>query len=249
MTWTQIGWIIIGLAAVLLAGLNVLIRRSKPYKVRINPSIKRLQDQRVVAVERGKGRQVVLGDRFWSHAYPGLGLHALSALPGLVSPEDKGEGGQVVSTGSGALALFAREIVQGCYQDGFSPDLQDRKLPVSLPGPTPLAFTAGLLPELSMHSPGSLAMFGSFGMSSPLWAEAAYMKGGHVFAAAGSITAQAALFLTVSDLLIGEEVFMLPGLLAPIAPNQAAWLTEDILRVALMILLIVASALKMAGLL
>ena len=249
MTWTQIGWTVIALAAVLLAGFSLLFGRRYKYLARTSPAVKRLQDQRVIAVERGVGRQVVLGDGLWTHAYPGLGLHALSMLPGMVSPEDSVEGGQVISTGSGALVLFARQIVQGCYQDGFSPGLQERVLPVSLPGPTPLSFTAGLLPGFSTQPPGSLAMFGSFGLSAPLWAEAAQIKGGHVFAAAGSITAQAALFLNVHDLLIGEEVFMLPGLIKTTASYQAGWLTEDILRVSLMALLIVAAILKMAGLL
>jgi hypothetical protein len=249
MTWTQIGWSIIALAAILLAGFNLLIRHRYQYRARINPAVNRFQDQRVIAFERGVGRQVVIGEGLWTHAYPGLGLHALFTLPGMISHEDRAEGGQVVSAGSGVLVLFARQIVEGCYQDGFSPGLQDRELPVSLPGPTPLSFTAGLLPDLSLQSPGSLAMFGSFGLSAPLWAEAAQIKGGHVFAAAGSITAQAALFLNVRDLLIGEEIFMLPGLMRPTAPNQAGWLTEDILRVSLMALLIVAAILKMAGLL
>lgn len=249
MTWTQIGWTIIALAAVLLTGFSLLFRRRYQYLARKNPAVNRLQDQRVIAVERGVGRQVVLGEGFWTHAYPGLGLHALSLLPRMICPEDSVEGGQVISTGSGALVLFARQIVLGCYQDGFSPGLQERVLHVSLPGPTPLSFTAGLLPELSLHPPGSLAMFGSFGLSAPLWAEAVQIKGGRVFAAAGSITAQAALFLNVRDLLIGEEVFMLPGSMEPTASNQAGWLTEDILRVSLMALLIVAAILKMAGLL
>jgi hypothetical protein len=249
MTWTQIGWTVIALAAVLLAGFSLLFRRRYSYLARKNPAVERLQDQQVIAVERGLGRQVVLGEGFWTHAYPGLGLHALLTLPGVVSPEDSVEAGQVISTSSGALVLFARQIVQGCYQGGFSPGLQERGLPVSLPGPTPFSFTAGLLPDLSTQPLGSLAMFGSFGLSAPLWAEAAQIKGAHVFAAAGSITAQATLFLNVRDLLIGEEVFMLPGLMKTTAVNQAGWLTEDVLRAALMVLLIIASVLKMAGLL
>ena len=247
MTWTQIGWTIIALSAVLLVGFSLFFRHRYRYQVRNIPAVKQLEDQRVIAVERGMGRQVVLGEGLWTHAYPGLGLHALAILPGIVSPEDSVEGGQVISTGSGVLALFASQIVQGYYQNGFSPSLQDRMQSVSLPGPTPLAFTAGLLPDLSAKPPGSLALFGSFGLSAPLWAEAAQINGGHVFAAAGSVTAQAALFLNVRDLLIGEEVFMLPGLMEPTALNQAGWLTEDILRVALMALLIVAVILKVAG--
>lgn len=247
MTWVQIGWTVIFLAVVLLVGFSLIFKTGRRYPVRQLPAVKALFDQRVIAIERGEGRQVVLGNRFWSRAYPGLGLHALSVLPSLVSTEVMVDGGQVVSAGTGELVLFARQIIQGVYRDGFSPALEPVINPVQLPGPTPLAFTAGLLTEINLHSPGSLALFGSFGLSAPLWAEAASIKGGNVFAAAGLISAQAALFLNVRDVLIGEEIFMLPGAMEPTAVNQAGWITEDILRVLLMVLMLAAAVMKMVG--
>ena len=247
MTWGQIGWSMIALAVVLLVGFSLIFKDGRRYHVRHLPAVKALFDQRVIAVERGEGRQVVLGHRFWSRAYPGLGLHALSALPSLVSPEMMVDGGQAVSAGAGELVLFARQIVHGGYRDGFSAGLEAGMSPIQLPGPTPLSFTAGLLTEINLHSPGSLALFGSFGQCSPLWAEAAFIKGGNVFAAAGLISAQAALFMSVRDLLIGEEVFLLPGLMEATPVNQAGWLTEDILRALLIVLILVAAVMKMVG--
>jgi hypothetical protein len=92
-----------------------------------------------------------------------------------------------------------------------------------------------------------MGLFGNFGQTGALLAEAAEMNGGHPLAAAGSVDAQAALFLVTRDLMIGEEVFMLPGLIDPTPSNQAGWVSEDILRIALMVLLVIAAGLKMAG--
>lgn len=245
MTWAQIGWTMIALGAVLLLGLRFLFGQGRHgYDVRNLSIVASLLDQRVSSIERGLGRQVILGDKFWSRSYPGLGLHALTVLNSLISPQAMADGLENVNAGAGGLVVFARQIVLGQYQDGFS-----MHLPVSLPGPTPLSFLAGVLPEINREPLGSLAIFGQFGSTAPLWTEGAALKGVDGFAAAGSLSAQAALFLSVRDVLMGEEVFMLPGLFDPTPQAQADWLTEDILRVMLMVLIVAAALLKMAGVL
>ena len=242
MTWTQIGWTVIGLSAVLLIVFSILFKGKRQYKVRKFTSPGVFQKQRVAAIERGQARHLVLGDQFWSRSYPALGLHALATLPSLATSEDLLDGEQLLSAGAGELVLFARQIVEGHYQGGFS-----THLPVFLPGPTPFSFLAGFIPETGLHPPGSVGMFGNFGLTAALLSEAVELREGQVFAAAGSITAQAALFMKTQDLLIGEEVFLLPGGFEPTAVNQAGWVTEDIIRLALMILLVIAAGLKMAG--
>jgi len=214
------------------------------YRTRQLPAVKAFLDHRIRAIERGEKRQVVLGEQFWSRAYPALGLQALSVLPSLVSLDAAADDRQSVTAGSGELVLFARQIIRGSYQDGFSSGLC-----VALPGPTPLSFLAGFLPELGYHPTGSLGLLGNYGQFGALLTERAVMRGAHTFAAAGSISAQAALFLNVRDLLIGEEVFMLPGLIDPTPSRLASLATEDILRVLLMALLVIAAILKMAGVL
>lgn len=244
MTWTEIGWVIIALGAVLLAGFNFLFTRRFRYQARAISAVEAFLDHRVRSVERGETRQVLLGDQFWSRAYPALGLHALSVYSGLVRVDKNADEGQLAAAGTGELVLFARQIVQGRYQNGVSTHLS-----VTLPGPTPLSFVAGLLPEMGLHPPGTVGLFGNYGYMGAVLTEAAMMKGAHVFTAAASITAQAALFFNLRDLLIGEEVFMLPGLLDPTPGNQAGWATEDILRVLLMAFLVIVAGLKMAGVL
>ncbi len=242
MTWPEIGWVIIGLAAVLLVVFNIRFKRRGRYPVRTQPMVQSYVDQRACAVERGERRWVLLGDQFWSRAYPALGLQALSVFSSLGKVDPLADEGHIVAAGTGELALFARQIAQGSYQGGVS-----SRLVVALPGPTPFSFLAGAMAELGLHPLGSMGLFGNFGQTGALLAEAAEMKGGHLLAAAGSVDAQAALFLVTRDLMIGEEVFMLPGLIDPTPSNQAGWVSEDILRIALMVLLVIAAGLKLAG--
>ncbi len=247
MTWSLVGWMVIGLGVVLLLAFSFLFKGHKGYPVRRFPAVERLVASRVTALEQGKKCAVVLGHRFWSSAYPGLGLQALSILPTVLSEENAAEGGQVVAVGDGSLLMLARQIVGKCYRDGFSKALHNPDLSVSLPGMTPISFTAGLLPELHSHSYGALVLAGNYGPEAIMWAESLADRAEYVFAAAGTLSSQAALFPSVQDSLIGEEIFMLPGLVDGQPVDQAALLTEDILRIGCVLLLLVGVILKLAG--
>ena len=244
MTWNDIGWAIVGLGAVLLAVFKLILNNDHKHPLRGKTAIKALRKAQVRALEQGKKRQVIIGEHLWSRAYPGLGLHALSTLPEVVSLESLMEGKQAISAG-GDLAVLARQVIQGHYQNGYSYGLLHS--PVGVLGVGSFSFAAGLLPELLKDSPGSMTILGDHGFEAGLLANAVQTKGGHVFSATGSLTAQAALYLTVRDLLIGEEIFLLPGLIKPTPGSQAGWTVEDILRIVLIVLLILISILKASG--
>jgi hypothetical protein len=194
-------------------------------------------------------RGVFIGHRLWYRAYPGLGLAAVSALPALVDMENMADGGQLVTASDGGLLALARQITLGTYQGGFSQPLSEALSALSLPGVSPLSYTAGMLSELRTQPYGSLALFGNYGPEALLWAEAVSDKNEVVVAAAGSLSSQAALFLSVQGLLIGEEVFAVKGLVKPETVDDAAWMAEDILRMLLILLIVIGAVLKMAGVL
>ena len=249
MTWSMVGWAVIILAAVLLILFTFLFKKNSHYQARHQTSVDVLKSERVTAVERGERRQIILGNQLWSPAYSGLGLHALVTLPVFVNSAAIADRGQGVATSDGSLLVIARQITRGSYQDGYSELIDETIQHVTLPGVTPFSFTVGILHQLAVQKPRSLALFGVYGSESALWAASASDQGGEVFAAAGSLEAQAVLFLSVRDLLIGEEVYLMPGLVNPTPADQAAWLTEDIIRVLLIALLIAGAALKLGGVL
>ncbi len=249
MNWPLVGWIFLGFSAAVLIFLSILFRYRKGPSVRNLSAVQALRMSQTASMEGGQSRQVVLGDQFWSRLYPGLGLHALSLVPSFLDPESIADGSLTLSGGDGCLVLFANQVVQSRYQDGFSSSLASMGVRRSLPGATPLSSITGLLPELTSRPYGSLALFGNSGPVVLLLAEAVRNRGGHVFAATGTLAAQAALFLSIRDLLIGETIFMLPELASQETGYRAAWLAEDILRVLLMISLIAGVILKMVGVL
>ena len=248
MTWELLGWVVIGGAALLVL-LSLFLRFDKCYPIRKLPLVDGLIETQAAAMERGEERRVLLGDRFLPLAYPGLGWHGLSALSSFLSQESGVDGGLAVGTADGSLAVFARQIVQNRYRDGFSPLLHQEGARTVLYGPTPLTFTAGLLPDLVHRPGGSLALFGHYGPEAMLWVDAVGRKKGKVFAAGGSLAAQAVLFLSVKDILIGEEAFAFPLAHQPDRRTARQLLTEDILRLALILGLLIGVGMKLGGLL
>ena len=248
LNWTLIGWIVIGLAAVLLALLSWGVRIKMP-SLRKNDFVKRYKASQAAAMEQGKYQQVVLGNRLGSRTYPGLGLSALSAIPSLITPETLTDGRQSIASSTGGLAVLARQVVESRYANGFSEQLMHSRVEASVYGVTPFSFTAGLLPELIFTPLGNLLYLGEYGPESVLAVQQAGDLGAQVFAGAGFLTAQATLFLCMQDLLLGEEVFMLAPSLVGTQQSKSALMVEDLLRVALMVLLVAGAVLKMCGVL
>lgn len=248
MNWTLTGWVMIILAAVLLAVLSWGVKFHTPAP-RKSGFVRRLLISRSDSIEEGQYQQVVLGNHLFSPAYPGLGLTGLSALPSLLTPETLAGGRQSIASSTGSLAVIARQVVQGRYADGFSEALLPSRVEADIFGMTPFSFTAGLLPELKIKSMGSLIYLGDFGPEAFLPVKKAIDQGARVFVGAGSISAQAALFLCARDMLFGEEVFMLAPSLASTPQNRASLTVEDLLRIGLIGLLIVGAILKMCGVL
>ena len=237
----------IGIAAVFLASSAILYKKKKPYVIRNFPQVESLKSSRIDAIEDGLERSVVLGHDYFSSGYPGLGLSSLSAVPGFLDPETRAYGKMRISASDGMLVTFARQIIRNSYHGGFSNGLTSKAVVSSLLGPTPFSYTAGLLNEINKFPEHGLMLIGSFGPEASLWSEVCASKNGYIFASAGTITSQAALYSQVNDLLIGENTFVLPGLINPSPGKTVGWLTEDILRILLISLLIAGAILKMVG--
>lgn len=243
MSWAILGWALIGFSAIILVLLSFLMRRKNLYKTRKATSIDEIFAAQSGAIERGQPRLISLGDQLWERTYPGLGLHALTLLPKLVDEENALTEGTYVSGGDGSLATLARQIINNRYHDGFSMMLSRSKAQTIMPGTGRISYAVGLLSEIEHQGYGSVALFGNFGPEAVLWTEAVQNKGGYVFAGAGSLSSQAALLINVKDLMIGESLF------STSVPDATGVMTEDVLRLILILGLVVGVILKLAGVL
>lgn len=247
LMWVSI--LIIGVAAVLLIAFTILFKDKKGYQIRQNPKVSRWMRAHTAAFERQEYQNIFLGQHLFCPAYPGVGFHALSVIPTFLEAEIGGAGGMSVSAGDGSLAVLAQQIIQGSYNDGYTAKLHSIGVTANLYGPTPISFLAGMLSEMHDNPHHSVAFLGNYGPEALTMVSTARRLGGHVFVAAGSLISQATLFTSIPDLLIGEEIFSLPGSVNPKAKYRAGLLTEDILRIGLILALIVVAMMKLANLL
>jgi len=247
VNWSIVGWVVIGLAAFLLVLFTFLNKKTRHLKVRKITSIDRLVAAQSDAIERGQPRLISLGDQLWSRTYPGLSLHTLTVLPMLVDAENVMADGMFVSSGEGSLVALARQIVQNDYSNGFLTELSKPGVNAILPGPTKFSYLAGLLSEIGLEKYGSVTLFGNYGPEAAVWVEAVQSKGGYVFAGAGPITAQAALFTDVEDLLIGESLYAVSGSLNTARSEVARLMVEDIIRILLILSLLAGVIMKLVG--
>ncbi|MBG0787229.1 MAG: hypothetical protein H0S79_19220 [Anaerolineaceae bacterium] len=248
MTWTMVGWIIIGLAAVLLAALTWIVK-PRALALRRQDFFRHLNRSRTATLEQGRRQEVVLGHALWSRAYPGLGLSGLASYDALLDAETLADGRQTVSANAGILAVFARQIIRGRYDSGFSDQLLPAEIQPVVYGPTTFSFNAGLMSDLKMQDYGTLVILGDFGPESAISVKNIHDQRGQAFAAAGSLASQAALLLNVQNILLGEEVFMAPALLDPQPKNLAGAQAEDWLRIGLILALVIGATLKAVGVL
>jgi hypothetical protein len=248
VTWSAIGWIVIGLAAILLLVFSWVINAWK-YSLRLRSFSRRLKHSRAATIEQGRRQQIVLGHTLWSRTYPGLGLSSLASVSKLLDPETLADGNTTVSATTGALAAFANQIIQGRYQDGFSEELLTSKVHATIYGPTTFSFTSGLMSDLKMRPYGTLVLLGDYGAESAISIHNIHEQEGDAFAAAGTIASQAALFLNVEDILLGEDVYLASTLIAPNHDQKASALVEDLLRTALILALVIGAILKALGVL
>jgi hypothetical protein len=248
MNWMVFGWVTICLTGILLAVFHFLIRNHRTDEPRSNSFIRSFYTARAAALERGEQLGIVIGDRLLGSPYDGLGLHPLSVLPEFIDPETWVGHNQTVYSSEGTLLVFAHQIMTGQYHDGFSSTLPlVNQGVVMLPGPTPASFTAALLPGLAMVTHRSVFLAGNYGAESLLWAEAVRKNDAYVIAAAGTLTSQAVLFPTLTDVLMGEEIFLLPGVLSKSEHQQNSEKVHDLLIGLLVIGLILGAVLKMVG--
>ena len=248
MNWMLFGWAIICLTAILLVIFHFIIRNHRTNGSRSISSIQTFYSARAAALERGEQLGIVIGDQLLGSPYDGLGLHPLSLLPKFIDPETWLGHNQTVYASEGSLVVFARQIMTGQYQDGYSSALPlINQGGVMLPGPTPASFTAALLPDFALVPHRSVLLAGNFGAESLLWAEAARKNDAHIFAAAGTLNSQAVLFPNICDILLGEEIFLLPGVLSEPDFHNDRVKVQDLLSALLVIGLILGAFLKLVG--
>lgn len=241
-----IGLAVVLVAAGLLLGLTFIRRKATTPVFREIPAFTRLKRALGISVEAGTRLHISLGRGGLQTPDAAPGLAGLAMLRHLAEQTSASDEPPVVSSGAADLSILSRDTLQAGYKSAGAEDLYD---PTTgrLTGLTPFSFAAGAIPILQDENVSANIFIGHFGPEIALLTDAAERTNSPAVAAAVDPTAQAVIYASVDDPLVGEELFAAGAYSNAGGAHQASLQVQDVLRWAFILILLGGSALKLFG--
>ncbi len=243
---SAIGLILLILAAGLLFVFALPRRNRSPRPLRPISAFQQLQRAIGLAVEEGKGLHVTIGEASINSSNAPSALVGLRTLERIAELSMISDRPPVATSGDGTLAILSQDTLRAAYRAGNAIDQFDPDRG-RLGGITPFSYVAGVLPLV--HNPDVAAhiVVGNFGPEVALISEAASQEESFCMAASDALPAQAVLYATAQEPLIGEELFAIPAYIQAGPVYSASLRVQDILRWVIIVLLLGGAVLKILG--
>ena len=246
MTITSIlGLLFVLITTGLLLGLTYFQRKSTPV-FRDIPAYSRLKRAIGHSVEDGTRLHISLGRGGLQSPDGAPSLAGLAMLRQLAEQTSVGDKPPIVTSGAGDLAILSRDTLQAGYKAAGAEDIYN---PATgrLTGLTPFSYVAGAITAMRDEDVSANFAIGHFGPEIALLTDAAERTNSLSIAATDDPAAQALLFTSVDDPIIGEELFAAGAYSNAGKAHLASLQAQDILRWAIILILLGGSALKITG--
>ncbi len=247
LTLTEVlGLGIIILFAILMITFTVLNRKRPWRNLRRIPAFSHLGRAIGLAVEDGKRLHVSIGRGNLTGPRSAAAFVGLSMLEQIVQVASESDHPPLATSGDGALAILSQDTLRKAYREmgaaeQFDPDAGQ------LAGLTPFSYAAGTLPIMRDENVSANIIAGNFGNEVALMTDAAERGEEFTLAGADSLPAQAIMYATAQEPLIGEELYA-GGAYLRAAPMHAASLrAQDIVRWLLVAVILLGGIAKLFG--
>jgi Domain of unknown function (DUF6754) len=241
-----VGFAIIFLSAVLMWGLAVLRRKSSPAFREIH-AFTRLRHAIGRVVEDGTRLHVSLGRDVLTTPQSAAALAGLTLLRRLAELTSSGDKPPIATSGDAALAILSQDTLQ----TGSLASAQGAYDPTAgrLTGLTPFSYAAGAIPVIHDENISTNVLIGNFGIEAALLADAAERSNSFTLAASDNLTAQAVLYASAQEPLIGEELYAAGAYMDAGPLHKASLTVQDILRWLIILAILIGAFLRLAGIL
>lgn len=244
--WTDLVALLIVIVSAILVGVFAFLQRKSAPPFREIASIARLRRAVGLAVEEGTRIHFSIGRGSLSNATGASAIAALNALERISEQTSLSDHPPIASTGDSALTLIAQQTLLDAYKNAAAEDQFDATSG-RLTGLTPFSYAAGAIPIIRDEKVSTNVFIGHFGVEIALLNDAAERNDAFVLSASDSLPAQAVLFASSPDALIGEELYAASAYIKPSPAHTASLTVQDILRWVITGTLILGSILKVAG--
>ncbi len=248
MNWsTMIAFALVAGSAGLLIGFAIFKRKS-PSIFRKIPAFTRLHTAIGRAVEDGNRLHVSLGRGNLTSPQGAAGLAGLSALQSLADLTSTSDRTPIATSGEPSLTVLSQDVLQVSYQKATGGGHFDAS-GARLTGLTPFSYVSGALPIMRDEHISANILLGSFGVEAGLLSDAADRQKSFLLAASDNLPAQAVLYASAQEPLIGEELYAVSEYIAHSPMRAASLSVQDILRWVLIISMLLGTVLKLGGVL
>jgi hypothetical protein len=241
-----LGLILVLGAAGLITAFSLPTTRRVKRTFRSIPAMQRLRRALGLGVEDGSRLHVSLGKSSIFSPTNSSALVALATLERVAQMSSVSDRPPVATSGDGTLSILSQDTMRAAYRIANSPELFDVERG-RLTGPTPLSYVAGALPVIRDERVSTNLLVGNFGPEVALLTEASDSKDAFTLGASDALAAQAVLYATAEETLIGEELYALPAYLQAGPFHQASLRAQDLLRWVVIGLILLAVLLSIVG--
>jgi hypothetical protein len=222
--------------------------RSRPgVKLRRISAFNKLRRVIGLAVEAGSRLHISIGRGGMIGTESASAFVGLSVLERLANSASTSENPPIATAGEGVIGTLAQDTLRGTYQ---RIGLGERFDPTTgrVTGLTPFSYAAGSLPLMGDEETGANILMGHFSSEVALMTDAGERSDNLTLAGTDNLPAQAVLFATAHEPLIGEELYAAGAYLNVGIMHDASLRTQDILRWALIIVIVLGILIKLLGL-
>lgn len=242
-----------GLAFIILfIGLMVafsLLRKDQPNRhLREIPAFARLRRSIGLAVEAGMRLHIALGNGGIQGLRGAPGLIGLSVIQRVSRSAAISDRPPTASSGEAVLTILSQDALRSGYREASS-EYQFDPTTGQISGLTPYSFAAGAMPTVYDEHVSVNLMLGSFDSEVALISEAAERTESLTIGGSENLNAQAILFASSKELLIGEELFAAGAYLQTGKMHIASLFAQDVLRWVILAVILIGAGLTLLGVL
>lgn len=198
------------------------------------------------SVENGTRIHISLGNASLTQPASASAFVSLTALRRIGQLSSAGDAPPIATSGDSALAILSQDTLHQVARETHTMDLYEPSHG-ALAGVTPLSYVGGALEQMNDPEIKTNVLIGNYGSEVGFLSSASEEKNAFTLAASDSLPAQAVLYATTEQPLIGEELFALPAYLHATSIHNASLQTQDLLRGLVVLAILAGSLLKILG--
>lgn len=212
-------------------------RRERPPDIRPLPAFQDLWDEMKRAAESGGTIHIALGSGGLSGEDAVTSLASLQAVEALADAAVAYDTPPIITVGNPTLLPLAQDVLRRAYERRGLADLY-KPNQVRFVAPSPVAYAAGAANVVAIGNVTTNVMVGAFGAEVSLITDAGTQRNLPQLAAAAAPDAIGALYPVTDRLAVGEELYAAGAQMTKDRRYLVGLMTQDILRVLLVLVIV-----------